>query len=107
MVTDTNRQEQSLQADFEAGANKADWLEQKIIDLGDESWDWDERFSRICQVIEDNPKPMQDQLVSVEATIRAFFQLPEVISVLSCAIEKEAETAWKALQEAEQNASRN
>ena len=99
MVTDTDRQEQSLQADFEAGANKADWLEQKTIDLGDESWG--KQFSRICSVIEDNPKAVRDQLVGVETTINAFFQLPEVISVLSYAIEKEAETAWKALQEAE------
>ena len=105
MVTDTNRQEQSLQADFEAGANKSDWIEQKILELSDSSWSM--QFIRICRVIEDNPKAMRDQLVGVETTIKAFFQLPETFSVLSYAIEKEAETAWKALQEAEQNASRN
>ena len=98
-MADKDMQEQKQQADFEAEHNKESWLEQKIIDLGDESWD--EQIKRVRQVIEDNPKELKDQVKNVDTTIQVFFHLPDVYSILSYAIEKEAEAAWEALQEAE------
>jgi len=108
-VTDKDRQEHRLQSDFESGANKADWIEQKIFELSEESYD--SQVARIRQTIEDNPFSLRDEITDCEITLAAhlktkgnkdeFLKMPEVFALLSYAIEKEAEEAWKALREAE------